>query len=298
MRLRSIELEVPDRSAAVRFLKEPWGLLDCGTKNGISYLRGSADHPYVVSIADAPAPAVTAITFSGSETELKEIRARASGAGARIHPSVPEFDEPGRAAGFLVEGPEGQVFRFVAEKERVASLPPSSERPVQVTHVVLNAVDPEACSRFTVEALGFKLSDRTNFMNFVRCDSTHHALAFARAEQSSLNHIAFEMTDLDAVMRGIGRLKDSGFDPVWGPGRHGPGNNVFGYFAAPFGAIVEYTSEILRIDDSYRVGGPEDWKWPPNRTDHWGISGRKTSLFEEAGRRFRFRRPAQAQAGR
>ena len=38
------------------------------------------------------------------------------------------------------------------------------------------------------------------------------------------------VTDIDGVMRGIGRMRDAGKDPVWGPGRHGPGNNRFVYF--------------------------------------------------------------------
>src|SRR2546426_7273539 len=74
MRLRSIELEMPDRNAAVRFLKETWGLLDAGSGNGTSYLRGTADIPYVVSVAQAGEPAVAAVTFSGSKPELERIR--------------------------------------------------------------------------------------------------------------------------------------------------------------------------------------------------------------------------------
>src|SRR5712691_10365889 len=83
MRLRSIELEMPDRNAAVRFLKETWGLLDAGSGNGTSYLRGTEDIPYVVSVAEAGEPAVAAVTFSGSKPELERIRKRASAAGAR-----------------------------------------------------------------------------------------------------------------------------------------------------------------------------------------------------------------------
>lgn len=45
MRIRSIELEVPDRRAAVDFLKYPWGLLDAGQRNKTSYLRDTGDHP-------------------------------------------------------------------------------------------------------------------------------------------------------------------------------------------------------------------------------------------------------------
>jgi len=85
-------------------------------------------------------------------------------------------------------------------------------------------------------------------MNFVRCDRVHHAIAYAQAGDSLLNHIAFEMTDIDAVMRGIGRLKDAGFETFWGPGRHGPGNNVFAYFVAPFGRRDRVsTAEVQRV---------------------------------------------------
>jgi len=107
--------------------------------------------------------------------------------------------------------------------------------------------------------------------------------------KGALNHVAFEMIDIDAVMRGIGRLKDAGIETFWGPGRHGPGNNVFAYFVAPFGAAVEYTAEVQRVGASYKTGTPEDWKWPPNRNDHWGVSPRNTAAIARAEREFRFR---------
>jgi catechol 2,3-dioxygenase-like lactoylglutathione lyase family enzyme len=288
MRLRSVELEVPDRDAAVRFLLESWGLLDAGQRNGASYLRGTEDLPYIVSVAQSSTPGVAAVTFSGSRPEVQKVRKRAAAAGARLGP-MRDFDEPGGGSGFLVEGPEGHVFRFLIEKKRVKKLRPDRDRPMQVTHVVLNARDREACTRFAVEVLGFKLSDRTGFMNFVRCDRVHHAIAYAQAGNSLLNHIAFEMVDIDAVMRGIGRLKDAGIQTFWGPGRHGPGNNVFAYFVTPFGAALEYTTEVQRVGPSYKAGGPQDWKWPPNRNDHWGVSARNSTAVTAAEREFRFR---------
>ena len=288
MRLRSIELETPDRVAAARFLKEAWGLLEVGTRDQTSYFRGTEDLPYIVSVAEARTPGVAAVTFFGVREELDRIRARASAARVRIGPMC-TFDEPGAGSGFLLEGPDGQVFRFVAQTQPVEKLPPDRDRPLQVTHVVINTPDREACTRFLVEIPGFRLSDRTRFMNFLRCDSVHHSIAYAQSEHSSLNHIAFEMRDLDAVMRGIGRLKDAGFSTVWGPGRHGPGNNVFAYFVSPFGAVIEYTSEVQRVGEDYKVGGPEDWKWPPNRADHWGVSTRDSATMSAAEKNFRFR---------
>ena len=46
-----------------------------------------------------------------------------------------------------------------------------------------------------------------------------------------LNHVASEMPDLDAVMRGIGWMRDHGHPVEWGPGRHGAGNNASALFA-------------------------------------------------------------------
>ena len=288
MRLRSIEFETLDRGAAVRFLRDTWGLLEAGVRDGTSYLRGTEDLPYVVSITEAHTPGVAAVTFCGTREELDRIRTRASAQNVRTGP-VRALDEPGGGTGFSLEGPEGQTFRFVAQTEAVEKLQPDRDRPLQVTHVVINVRDREACTRFLVEVLGFRLSDRTRFMNFIRCDSVHHSIAYAQADISSLNHVAFEMRDLDAVMRGIGRLKDAGFPTVWGPGRHGPGNNVFAYFVTPFGAVVEYTSEVQRVGEDYKVGGPEDWKWPPNRVDHWGVSTRDSAAMSDAEKNFRFR---------
>jgi catechol 2,3-dioxygenase-like lactoylglutathione lyase family enzyme len=288
MRLRSVELELPDAPAAAAFMRDVWGLAPAGTRARTTYLRGTGDHPYLLALAEAPAPAIASITFSGSAGELDALHARVAAAGVPAPARIAEFDDPGGGGGFVVRGPEGQRFRFVAEVGRAEPLA-ARDRPIQLTHVVLNALDRDACATFAIDALGFKLADRTRHMSFVRCNRAHHALAFAHSEVASLNHIAFEMADLDAVMKNIGRLRDLGLQPAWGPGRHGPGNNVFGYFITPFGATVEYTAEIQQVDDSYRVGAPEDWQWPPNRIDHWGLSTRDNARLGEAERTFRFR---------
>jgi catechol 2,3-dioxygenase len=125
-------------------------------------------------------------------------------------------------------------------------------------------------------------------MAFMNCDRDHHSLAIADADNDALNHIAFLMPDLDSVMRGGGRMKDSGHAIEWGPGRHGPGNNAFNYFIDPFGVVIEYTSEIEQIDDTYKVGSPDDWKWPPGRVDHWGISAPPSARLKEAQRQIFF----------
>lgn len=286
MRLRSVDLQVPDAQAAAEFLTGPWGLADAGSAGGTRFFRGIGDHPYILSVGEAAARAVAAITFAGMPAEVEQVKARARSSSAPLK-EVAAFDVPGGGAGFEVEGPEGQVYRMVSETAKPAPLQ-ERDKPVQLTHAVVNVLSREASERFAVEVLGFKLSDRTGHMSFVRCNRKHHCLAYAHSEISSLNHIAFEMQDLDSVMRGVGRLRDAGLEPAWGPGRHGPGNNVFGYFIAPFGALVEYTAEVEEVGDDYKVGTPEDWKWPAGRIDHWGLSKKDTAKISVAERAFRF----------
>lgn len=56
------------------------------------------------------------------------------------------------------------------------------------------------------------------------------------------------------MMRGVSRLRKSGTDLRWGPGRHTAGNNTFSYFTIPAGFAVEYTSELDEVDfDEHRV---------------------------------------------
>ena len=287
MKLRSVELDVTQPAEAAEFLERVWRLLPAGARGETRFFRGSGPHHHILSLRAASAPAVTAITLSGTAEEVEAVHARVRGSGAPCR-SVARFDMPGEGAGFEVQGPEAQVYRFVAEAGAPPPPAPEPDAPIQITHAVLNAVDAAACERFAVQVLGFAVTDRTRMMTFVRCNRKHHCVAYAHAEVSSLNHIAFEMQDIDAVMRGFGRMRDAGFASIWGPGRHGPGNNVFGYFIAPFDAVIEYTAEVSEVGDDYRVGGPGDWTWPPGRIDQWGISNKDVAKAAAAERNYRF----------
>jgi 2,3-dihydroxy-p-cumate/2,3-dihydroxybenzoate 3,4-dioxygenase len=285
--LRSIELELPDIRSAADFLVQTWGLAVAEDRPDAAYLRGAGDFPYLVALFEAPAEKVGSVTFLCGEEELAALSDRV-GRSAQPSRKVTSSD-PGGGEGIEVELPEGEVFRFLAGSSRAAQLA-GRDLPRKLTHVVLSSVDAERSGDFAEQVLGFKVSDRTKAMVFVRCNRSHHAIAFSRAGYSSLNHIAFEMDDIDGVMRGIGRMRDAGQTPAWGPGRHGPGDNVFAYFIAPFGAVIEFSTATNLVDDDYRTGAPEDWTWPPNRIDQWGISNKDVAAITEAEQRFRFAR--------
>ena len=288
MRLRSVELEMPDAAAAADFFTRIWGLIDAGKRGATHFMRGTADHAYVISVSEAPARAIASVTFSGSKDDVARVYGEAQKRNV-AHLAMRDYDEPGKPHGFTLTGPEGQVYRVLAENEPVQALPADRDRPLQLTHAVMNVVDRGACEQFAQEVLGFRLSDRTGAMSFLRANNQHHAVAYAGAKTGSLNHLAFEMKDLEAVMKGAGRMRDHKVPLLWGPGRHGPGDNVFSYFVPPHGGIIEYTSEVNIVGDDYPVGAPEDWKWPPGRIDQWGISMPDRALGEQAESAYKFK---------
>jgi len=291
MKLRSIELALPDPAAAASFMTDVWGMAPAQVLGTTHYLRGSGPYPYLVAFERSQDEFVRSTTFVCSAGELDGIAGRVTAAGWPSRPTISE--DPGGGHGLLVELPEGELLRFLVDATEAEPIA-GRDLPVKLTHVVFNSADAEASGHAAEDVLGFRVSDRTKGMVFVRCNDSHHSTAFARAGISSLNHVAFEMEDLDAVMRGIGRLRDRALAPAWGPGRHGPGANVYAYYIAPFGPVIEFSTAVEKVPEDYVAGSPEDWTWPPNRIDQWGISDKDFEGLRRAEERFRFRRDWQA----
>jgi catechol 2,3-dioxygenase len=286
--LRSIAIGVVDLEAAERFYNDTWHLETVARTGNAVYLRGAGSFHHILSLHRGERPDVRNVSFSvASLADLDAIAARTPGAGGRVLSGPEALDEPGGGVALTVADPQGRILRFVHGDQRHAD---KSERdaPSRITHVVFNSADVAVAQRFFEEALGFRLSDRTKVMAFMRCNSDHHSIALADSDADTLNHIAFVMPDLDGVMRGAGRMVDAGWPIEWGVGRHGPGNNVFSYFVGPDDFVIEYTADVQQVDDSYRTGGPSDWTWPPGRFDQWGVSRPPSDRIKQAQKKIRF----------
>lgn len=287
--LRSIAIGVTDLAAAERFYTGTWHLETVARTGDAVYLRGTGAFHHILSLHRSDRPAVRNVTFSvAAEADLAAIAARTAAAGGAVLSGPAPLDEPGGGSAVVVADPQGRILRFVHGDVRHADELARRDAPLRITHVVFNSADVAAAQRFFEAALGFRLSDRTRVMAFMRCNSDHHSIALADAESNTLNHVAFVMPDLDAVMRGAGRMADAGWPIEWGVGRHGPGNNVFAYFVGPDDFVIEYTADVLQVDDSYRVGGPADWTWPPGRFDQWGVSKPPSDRIKQAQKKIVF----------
>ena len=287
--LRSVALNVPDLAQAEDFYTRVWHLSVVTRTHDAIYLRGTGAPHHLLSFHRGERAEIRNVTFRARTADaLPAIADAAVRAGGSVVLPLGPIAEPGGGTGVTVRDPDGRVLRVVHGDAVHADAAEVLDRPSRLAHVVLNSHDVAATQRFFESALGFRLADRTRIMAFLNCDRDHHSVALGDAGEDSLNHIAFVMPDLESVMRGGGRMKDAGHPIEWGPGRHGPGANAFNYFIDPFGIVIEYTSEIQQIDDTYKAGGPDDWKWPPGRFDHWGISAPPSARLKEAQKKIVF----------
>lgn len=289
--LRSTALTVPDLAAAELFYTRTWGLAVAARADGVLYLRGSgSDHHLLALREQAGTPQVLKVTLRArSRQALDEIARATLAAGGTVERDATAAADPAGGMSLLIRDGDGRRIEVVhGDALRAADAPVPPDQPLRLAHTVLNCHAVETTRVFFEQALGFVLADRTRIMAFMNCDADHHSIALGDTDNDALNHVAFLMPTLDAVMRGGGRLKDAGLPPQWGPGRHGPGDNAFNYFVDPFGIVIEYTAEVEQIDDNYRPGSPADWTWPPGRVDQWGIGQMPTEQLKQAQRRVLF----------
>ena len=280
--LRSVEIVTPQPAGSVDFYTRIWGLDFAAEADGTFYLAATGRDFHVLELTPGERTSLRKVSFrTRSREDLHALFARAREAGCEIISPPAPSSAPSGGDSFIIREPQGCALEFVFG-DRTKTPRIVAERPERLAHVNINSADIEQLSSFYQQMLGFRLSDRSRLMAFLCCNSDHHAVVLAEAPVHGLNHVAFLMPDLESVMRGSGRMIDHGFPIGWGVGRHGPGDNVFAYFVDPTGAVIEYTAEVLQIDDRYRAKGPSEWVWPPGRTDQWGIAPPKSEACKTA----------------
>jgi catechol 2,3-dioxygenase-like lactoylglutathione lyase family enzyme len=176
----------------------------------------------------------------------------------------------GAGYGFRFFSPDGLSFEVSSDVTRgsIHPIAVGSAIPEKISHIVLHSPNHKALTDFFINTLGFQLSDWLgDFMSFLRCNEWHHRIAILPGPPC-LNHVAYDMPNVEEMMRGVGKLKRRQTEILWGPGRHTAGNNTFSYFATPNGFSVEYTADLERV--------PDDWKPTvhvptPLIMDQWGI---------------------------
>lgn len=287
--VRSVHFGVTNLESALDFFKQGWGLTPLDGAEGFVHLRGTGPDAYVVALQQRAQTEVLRVDLRATDkAAVDALHARLAEAGARDLSSPGMIADYGGGYGFTVRDPEGRLLGIVAEDHRHADTQDAIDRPRKISHVVMNTSDAPTVEAFYTQTLGFRLVDRSRRITFLNCNSDHHSVALVPGNHTALHHIAFEVPSFDALMRGVGRLREYGTDIAWGVGRHGPGNNIFSYFVGPELLPLEYTTEVQQIDETYRVGSPDDWKPLPGRMDQWGATSAPSPAMGKAEQSVRF----------
>jgi catechol 2,3-dioxygenase-like lactoylglutathione lyase family enzyme len=265
-------LACPEFEAERLFLGTTWGLSEVAGDTDMAYFAAQgSQEAYVLRLRRAEKKRLDLISFAvASDAAVESLARRLHAAGYRLISEPHRLEAPGGGYGFRcfdVDGRAIEISSNVATRP-VRSLGLAESLPEALSHVVLYSPDIRRSVAFYESQLGFRVSDWVGcLMCFLRCNSLHHCLAFVPGPVS-FNHAAFEMQDVDALMRGVGRLLREKVVLGWGPGRHTAGDNAFAYFQTPGGHVLEYTAEVARVDDA--TWKPAIYTPSPYVDDQWG----------------------------
>jgi catechol 2,3-dioxygenase-like lactoylglutathione lyase family enzyme len=283
--VRSIELGVRDLHQSAEFYTKVWALEEVSAAGDTMHFRATGGEHHVLTIRERRQASLLGVHFAAADRgAVDQLCAKAKGYGVAVADDPTLLDaSAGGGYGFRFETPDGLPMTISSDSAQHPDVVMDRSRPTKISHVVLNSARTDDQVPFFIDVLGFKLSDSTHMMEFLRCSADHHSIAIFRNNGPSLNHVAYELPNIDGLMRGAGRLKRSGFDVEWGVGRHGPGSNVFSYFIEPNGFVAEYTTDLDQLDDATHV--PQDasyWQKIMPNPDRWGLAGPPSNRMRAA----------------
>jgi len=205
---------------------------------------------------------------AASQTVLDQLGERLARAGvARLSPASPWF----KAGAVALADPDGNRLEF--------GLPGSGGGvageglPARLQHLVLASTDAARMGRFYEEVLGFAPSDRVLDAAgdlrtvFLRSDHEHHSIGIFQAPENRLDHHCYEAGDWGLIRDWADHFAARRIPLSWGPGRHGPGNNLFIFINDCDGNWVEISAEIERVEPDRAAG---TWPHEERTLNSWG----------------------------
>jgi catechol 2,3-dioxygenase-like lactoylglutathione lyase family enzyme len=271
-------LRAPDLDLMEEFLTR-FGMTRSERTPNALYMRGS-DPAHHIHVTEKGEPKFVGFAYdAASEDDLARI------AGAPGASGIESLDEPGGGKRVRLTEPNGYQIEVV---HGIAALPELRPQPRQklntgeeplarpgelmrlprgpshvkrIGHGVLMTPKFQETVAWFRDTLGFVCSDdiyageQDNLIgSFNRCDRgdafvDHHVLFCLRNEKTGLNHISFEVEDIDDVAMGHDYLAQFGiYEHMWGLGRHLLGSQVYDYWADPWGRVHEHWADSDRLN--------------------------------------------------
>jgi catechol 2,3-dioxygenase-like lactoylglutathione lyase family enzyme len=269
-RMAHVALRVPDLDASVSWATTVMGLRESERHEGTSYLT-HADNHHSLQYIQSDRTALDHVSMQAhDEAALEALLARLKEHGVPIVSE--DATERGIRRAIRFSGPEGHVFEVFADMD--GGEPPYTGRGIQPRkfgHPTITCDDTYAIRDLFVDVLDFRLSDELGpgIIIFLRYGVEHHGLGIQKGPPG-LNHYAWGVENLGVLGQLGDVLARNGGRFIWGPGRHGAGNNLFTYHFDPAGAVVEYYADMYQVWDE-RTYTPGHWSLDDHRGPNlWG----------------------------
>jgi catechol 2,3-dioxygenase len=229
--------------ALARFYREQFGMEE--SRSGSLYVLRGGTRALIVR-QGRPEELRSAGYALQSERHLQLLRARLLYTGVEPEPVANPLFRPGA---FEVHDPQGRITCYgVPLHERT-----DDAMPARLQHTVFQTTELDAVVRFYVEKIGFAVSDEvidhdgTIMVVFLRSDDEHHTLAFFRGGQNAWDHHCYETREWNNIRDWGDKFARQHIPIFFGPGRHGPGNNLFFMVNDPDGNRLEFSAEMQRV---------------------------------------------------
>jgi len=295
--LAYVRLQVPDLDKETEFLTN-FGLIATTREGGKQYLRPTDPVPYCYVVEQGPQRFLGCAFNANSRDELlalsKEhgvpvVRIDAPGGGERVRLKEPNGYDVDVVFGIEPSAPieiKRQKLNTGAEplarKNELYRLQSGKPTPVKrLAHVVFGSPRVNDTVGWFVEKLGMIVSDNLRggpnkdvyVGSFIRLDegekaTDHHTVFVLNFHTAGLQHISFEVPDMDAVLHDHHYLAGLGaYEHLWGVGRHFLGSQVFDYWADPYGYAHEHWADTDRLTADIPT---KEWAAHEAMISQWG----------------------------
>jgi catechol-2,3-dioxygenase len=212
-----------------------------------------------------------------TDAELAALAARLQQSGIELSLASRDGD-PEAGDTLWLSDPDGNRIEISVTPEGALSLPPPGSEgrrtrlhPHALQHLALRTIHLVEMVDFYSEALGFDISDwLLRECVWLRCNSDHHTLILMQGKQD-VDHIGYSIPAGSELLAWADYLSRQQRQILWGPGRHGAGNDLFLRFADAEGGHIELSAELQQYYDHDVTTPPRLWHARPSALNLWGV---------------------------
>ncbi len=242
--------------------------MDCQAQADGSWILSGPQRTMLVSPADHSGLLAFAYDL-GDPARLQALRNHLSERGCCPEDIDSPLLQPGA---YTIRDPQGRQTIFGLA--RPAGAEGAAGLPGRLQHVVFQTTELEAMVDFYVNTVGFTISDNVVdeqsgqlMVCFLRSDDEHHSLAFFRGSKNEWDHHCYETNEWNDIRDWGDRFAKEHISIFFGPGRHGPGNNLFFMVVDADRNRLEFSAE-LEVTDATREPGV--WPQCEYTLNSWG----------------------------